>query len=377
MQSLTPAGESNPNGHTQSEILAALQGLSGIRRLTFRYDRLDEENTYLGPLSSVVDGHVEQNWLADIKRKANFTIRDDGVLNYLSDRIQPWVRLGIPPYGRNDWVEWPQGVFLLTTPTRTVDSSGRVLRQVDGYDALTVYADDLVSSRYTLLAGSVVTDEVATLLDTAHLTVQASALTLSTDREWEPGTSKLKIISDLLDSINYESLSMDEYGRAVVQAYRSPTDRPAEYTYADDDQGLIVPQVDQTLDLFSVANHWILTVSNPDQDPLSSTYTNTDPASPTSTVRRGRTITDFRQELDAADQTTLDDKVARLAFAASQVYEIVTFSTALMPVHSGNDVIAFRYGGLAINDKYSEHSWSMDLQAGASMSHTIRRVVSV
>lgn len=377
MQSLTPAGESNPNGHTQSEILAALQGLSGIRRLTFRYDRLDEENTYLGPLSSVVDGHVEQNWLADIKRKASFTIRDDGVLNYLSDRIQPWVRLGIPPYGRNDWVEWPQGVFLLTTPTRTVDSSGRVLRQVDGYDALTVYADDLVSSRYTLLAGSVVTDEVATLLDTAHLTVQASALTLSTDREWEPGTSKLKIISDLLDSINYESLSMDEYGRAVVQAYRSPTDRPAEYTYADDDQGLIVPQVDQTLDLFSVANHWILTVSNPDQDPLSSTYTNTDPASPTSTVRRGRTITDFRQELDAADQTTLDDKVARLAFAASQVYEIVTFSTALMPVHSGNDVIAFRYGGLAINDKYSEHSWSMDLQAGASMSHTIRRVVSV
>jgi len=377
VQSLTPAGESNPNGHTQSEILAALQGLSGIRRLTFRYDRLDEENTYLGPLSSVVDGHVEQNWLADIKRKASFTIRDDGVLNYLSDRIQPWVRLGIPPYGRNDWVEWPQGVFLLTTPTRTVDSSGRVLRQVDGYDALTVYADDLVSSRYTLLAGSVVTDEVATLLDTAHLTVQASALTLSTDREWEPGTSKLKIISDLLDSINYESLSMDEYGRAVVQAYRSPTDRPAEYTYADDDQGLIVPQVDQTLDLFSVANHWILTVSNPDQDPLSSTYTNTDPASPTSTVRRGRTITDFRQELDAADQTTLDDKVARLAFAASQVYEIVTFSTALMPVHSGNDVIAFRYGGLAINDKYSEHSWSMDLQAGASMSHTIRRVVSV
>jgi len=377
VQSLTPAGESNPNGHTQSEILAALQGLSGIRRLTFRYDRLDEENTYLGPLSSVVDGHVEQNWLADIKRKASFTIRDDGVLNYLSDRIQPWVRLGIPPYGRNDWVEWPQGVFLLTTPTRTVDSSGRVLRQVDGYDALTVYADDLVSSRYTLLAGSVVTDEVATLLDTAHLTVQASALTLSTDREWEPGTSKLKIISDLLDSINYESLSMDEYGRAVVQAYRSPTDRPAEYTYADDDQGLIVPKVDQTLDLFSVANHWILTVSNPDQDPLSSTYTNTDPASPTSTVRRGRTITDFRQELDAADQTTLDDKVARLAFAASQVYEIVTFSTALMPVHSGNDVIAFRYGGLAINDKYSEHSWSMDLQAGASMSHTIRRVVSV
>ncbi len=106
-------------------------------------------------------------------------------------------------------------------------------------------------------------------------------------------------------------------------------------------------------------------------------FTNADPASPTSTVRRGRTITEFVQEQDADSEATLIEKASRKAFEASQVYEAIEFDTGLMPIHSGNDVYSLTYDPLGINGQYSETQWDMDLEAGAKMSHTCRRVVSL
>jgi hypothetical protein len=235
----------------------------------------------------------------------------------------------------------------------------------------------MISTRYTVSTGANYITTVSTLLGSIPKSVVASSSTLPAAKEWEPGTSKLKIINELLQAVNYNSLSFDEDGSAVVAPYLQPSGRPEEYTYADDANGLIIPEVDQELDLFSVANNWIAVVSDPDRPMLASTYTNTSPSSPTSTVNRQRTITDFRQEQDAADQTTLDALVARIAFEASQVYEGIDFQTALMPIHSGNDVYRLTYSPLGINDKYSEQSWSMELRAGAPMKHHARRVVTV
>jgi hypothetical protein len=207
--------------------------------------------------------------------------------------------------------------------------------------------------------------------------VSPSTKTLEAAKEWDPGTSKLKIINELLGALNYESLSFDCEGRAVVQPYRTAAERAEEYVYGSDDNGLIIPNAHQEFDLFGVHNKWVMTVSDPDRPPITATYTNTDPASPTSTVRRGRTITDFRTEQDAADLTALQAKVKRLAFEASQVFEAIPFDTAMMPLHDGNDVYRIEYPQLAVNARYVEQSWSLDFQAGAKMRHRARRVVTV
>jgi hypothetical protein len=377
MQTLTPTGTRNPNSHTAADILDALVGRYGSRRFTFRYELLDSTNALIRELDNVESGSVSQNWLADIKRTASFTLRDTGIIDFLSNRIKPYVRLHLAPYGEDDWVEWPQGVFLLSTPSRQADEAGVVTRDVDGYDQLEIFAEELVSTRYTVSTGTKYTDAIVALLGSVTKVVQTSALTLQSDREWEPGTSKLKIINELLNAINYNSLSFDEDGNAIVSSYTAPSDRPAEYTYADDEDSVLFPEMEQTLDLFGVANNWVLVVSDPDRDPIVGTYTNNDPGSPTSTVRRGRTITDFRTEQDAPDQTTLDALAARLAFEASQIYETVEFETGLMPIHSGNDVYQITFSRLAIDAKYSEHTWELPLKAGASMKHTARRVVNV
>lgn len=378
MQTLAPVSpDRNPNQHTTDEVRAALRGVTGSRRFSFRYELLDKSNVFVDELDNVLAAKVEMNWLADIKRVARFTLRETGGVDFLSDRIKPHVRIWLPPYGKLDFVEYPQGVFLLSSPRRNIDEQGRVTRDVEAFDALQVYSDDLMSTRYAVPRLGIVTDYVKTLLGNVPQVVAPSNRVLGTAMEWEPGTSKLRIINDLLSVINYESLSFDEDGRALVRPYVAPTSRAEEYEYATDTHGLIVPNVDQELDLFSIPNKWTLVVSEPEMPALVASYTNADPGSPTSTIRRGRTITDFRTEQDAVDLTTLQEKAARLAFEASQIYEAIDFSTAMMPIHSGNDVYRLRYDPLAINARYSEQSWSFDLKAGATMKHRARRVVSV
>lgn len=382
MQALVPAlAERNPNGHTAETILRALKGLSGTRRFSFRYYLREPGGQQVAVLDNVTAGTVTQNWLADIKRTATFTMREVSGIDYLSDRIQPAVRLHLPPYGPDDFVEYPQGVFLLTTPKRAISRAGVVSREVQGYDQLQVYSDDLVAARYTVATGTVVTTAVKTLLDSTLVPPAAgivpSAGTLTAAKEWEPGTSKLKIINELLGLINYESLSFDEDGVARVAPYRSPAERAPEYRYGDDDEGLIIPEMAQEFDLFGVPNRWVLVVSEPDQPAMTATYTNIDPGSPTSTIRRQRTITDYRTEQEATDQGVLNLKVARLAFEASQVYEAIDFRTGLNPLHSGNDVYRLEYGPLAINAAFAEQSWKMTLKSGVPMEHAARRVVTV
>lgn len=301
----------------------------------------------------------------------------------------PDLALPVRVKSRN-YVEWPLGVFLLSTPHRELLKGDVLVRPVQGYDQLQVYSDDAVSSRYEVAASASYTDAVETLLGGVTADIVASTETLPAARDWDPGTTKLRIINDLLASINYRPLHFNADGRAQVKPYVSPQDQPPEWTYSDLSASVLGYNARQELDLFGVANQWIVVVSEPDQPVLSSTYTNTDPASPTSTTRRGRTITDFRSSPEGLGgglgpdgnpipptQGELDAYVEKLAFEASQVYAALEFRTGLMPIHGTYDVYQITFDRMAINAKFSEHTWSMDLRGGAFMTHRARRVVVI
>ncbi len=371
MQPLDPSGV-----YPDAEVVDALVARGGARTMTYRYDRLDASRTYLGPLSNVLAGAVANNALGTIKRTARFTMLETGELDYLSDLVRPYARLAMPDGG---FVEWPLGTFSLATPDRLLDEVGVVTREVEAYDLLVVLNDDKTTDRYSVAAGVAYTTALATVATGAGLAyaITPSALTLPAAMEWEPGTTKLRVVNDLLSAINYKSATINELGVLLCQPYQSPTTRPTEYVYADGSASVRRGGTRQGLDLFSVANRWVLVKSEPDQTALTSTYTNADPLSPTSTASRGRTIVDFRTEQDAADQSTLDAKAARLAFEASQVFEAVDFETAAMPMHGDADLLRLELPGLAIAARYVEQTWSLPLTTGATMRHKARRVVTV
>lgn len=352
-----------------------------------------------------MSGSVSYDTTQKIRRTAKFTMQDDASVNFLSDRIQPIVRLWIPP-GRvlaqqyvflqttqpaywqdlrealatGGWVEFPVGVFILSTPPRATDPARVITRQIDAYDLLQVLVDDKVATRYTVTAGTKYTDAIKTLLTGAGLTnmnIQDDPRTLPASLDWAPGTEKFQIANDLGTAINFRSLWMDENGQAQGIPYQSPSVRAPEYTYIDDSKSVMFPDMTQSLDLFAIPNEWVLTVTEPDRSVITSTYTNTNPNSPTSTVNRGRTIVKYDTSQQAPDQATLDSIASKMAYTDSQVYEQVEFGTGISPIHSDTDVFNLTYSTLGITYKVSEISWSFDLVQGARMVHKVQNVVSI
>lgn len=289
-------------------------------------------------------------------------------------------RLGT--YGRSGYAEFPQGVFLMSTPGRKTDEAGRVVREVEGYDQTKVLLDDKVDSRHVAASGTKFTDEVINQLTAAGITdyrVQPNDATLPKDLEWPPGTERLRIINALLTAINYQALWFDEHGVAVAEPYIQPDRRAVTHTYHDDGDSVIFHGTEEVIDLFDIPNKWVIMVSEPDLPPMLATYTNQSILSPTSTYSRGRTIVDFRERdyQDAPTQATLDARVERIAFEASQVYSYVEMETALMPIHSHFDILDVRVTDLGVDDVYTEMGWSFQLRQGARMQHSIRRIVKV
>ncbi|AYC28730.1 hypothetical protein [Paenisporosarcina cavernae] len=375
--------------YSREDLLNVIHGVHGSRAISFRYDLLDKKDNKLKELYSVIDGEVSMSSLAQIKRTAKFTIQDQGDIDYLSNRIQPWIIFKMPKMMKridtqtvnvpSQNIEFPLGVFLLGSPTRKEDSNS-VIRQVDAYDGLLVLRDDKFDSRYFIAAGTNYRNAVISILESAGIdkhNIEETNNVLPTDLEFEPGKEKLFSINELLGAINFTPIHVDVYGYYTSIYYRSPSVRAAEYVYADDIKSILSAGMEEELNLVETPNRWVVTVSNPEQEPLISTYTNDNSNSPTSTINRGRKITDFRQIENIADQNSLNGYVQRIAFEASQVYGKLKFSTAINPLHDYADVLEIIYSPLGIKDKYSETSWTIPLRAGALMSHEVRKVVQI
>lgn len=368
----------NPAGAPVSDaaILDALTYATGTRELTFRFERVSPSGAVLGDLSRfVVSCSVENNSLADVKRTAKIVLDAAAPVDLLADRIRPWARLEVD----GELVEWPLGLFLLATPTTPLGAGGVIEREIDAYDQLLALRDRKTRGRYTVPAGGSYTDAVSylvTLESSIETAITPSPRTLPAARDWEPGTSFLAVINDLLGAINYKSATFDAYGRFVAEPYRAPADRDPEFAYATDARSVIGGAPATELDLFEIPNEFFFYVSEPDRPTISTIYANENPGSPTSIPSRGRRITEVTKS-EAPDLETLRAQARRRAAEASQVFEAIEFETAPMPMHADADVYTVEIEGLVEPATYAEQTWSFDLKAGASMKHRARRTVQV
>lgn len=390
------------DGFSHEAVKAVLH--SPNRQIDFRYELLDKQNRRLRDLPNVTSASISQSMLAQIKRTAKFSlIEDEMSIDYLNNRIKPYMRLWMPP-GRviareyaffshiqpielnqitgnlnSGWIEFPLGVFLLSSPTRK-DDVGSVVRDIDAYDLSLILRDDKFIDRYTIVEGTDYYNALVGILASAgiaHYNIERTDKTLPRTIEFEPGTEKLEAVNELLSQLNYTPIYVDEEGYFVSRSYVSPTERSADYAYIDDELSVTLIGAEEELDTFDVPNVFTVVRTNEEEGPLVSTYVNNNPDSPLSTVNRGRNIVDHREIDNIADQQALDSYVERIAFETSQVYGRIRFKSALMPVHGYADILQMRYRDLGIEGKYLELNWSMKLTVGGEMEHELRQVVTL
>jgi hypothetical protein len=346
-----------------------------LRLEQFKYYLLDKNdnpklpgNSSTNILHNVLEGDISYNSLGRLKSSLTVKIQEDELLNidYMNDRIKPVAII--------DGVEYPLGIFLISSPNRNIDSTG-VVRFLTCYSKLKILDNDKVIERYYVPAGANVINTVINLLGSESYDITPNNATTSTDHEWEVGTSKLDIINDLLDIINYVSLIPDNDGKFISYPYKLPSEREHTIEYIEGNDSIIISSMTEDFDFFDVPNIFVRYTNDVDIDPpIIATYPLQSGNEPITIDGRAPNVS-AEEVSDISDQATLYAKCKQDAYNSRSVYSHLEFSTAINPKHGYLDCVWVKVGD--IDYKYIETSWSFNLKAGDLMKHTCRRVVDL
>ena len=360
---------------TDRQILDALRGRDGVQSILFRVDIL-RDNAKVREVSLAPGGSVSLDKDAAIGRTARFALCEP--IDWLAEQIKPYMLLRMDA-STPQYAEFPLGVFIPSTPKRS-SSDGVNEWAVEAYDRTVILAEDGLDEPLYIAAGTKYLDAIQNVVVSAGITDLMTSdyvdAALPADREFELGQSKLDIINALLSEINFNPIHCNADGIFVISAYKEPSPDKIDFTYAADALSSISADTSAETDFYGLPNVYIAVCSNPDMNAnYRSVYINDNPTSPFSTVqRKRRIISEVYRPDQIASQDDLDVYVRRRAYENTlSASEIVTFSTALMPVHGRADTLAIRHPD--IKGVYAESNWTLPLDAGAEMEHTARRLI--
>lgn len=325
-------------------------------------DLLTRSGAPLGVLDGVRSVQVEHNAHRVLHGGGSLDVADVGqVTDWLDLRVRVWWQVeGVPA--------WPLGTFLCAAPGRSHTSTG-VEWSVDLLDLLTIIDQDNMQGAHSLPAGTVVTAAVRALIAATGETgvaVTDSTHALTSGMVWEAGTSRLRIINDLLGAINYFGLRTDAWGRLVASPYVAPGDRAVTRDLTADAIASEDWSADQ--DLSSVPNRVVLVGRGTgDSEALVGVAENTDPASRLSIASRGRVVAVTETGVEATSQAVINAlAVRRLAdLSTPAATRVVDHAPVPLAVH---DVVAHEGVRGAVQ------SWAMTAAVGALMRTRMREV---
>ena len=212
---------------------------SNERKVHYEYSVQDNDGKMLGWLSSCT-GKISFDSSSSVMRTFSGTAKKNELLdiNLIDERIMPWFCLTLE---NGEVVKYPLGKFIISPsfgsegPEKYVD--------IIGYDLGKIALDDKNVTRTVVSSEGYYSNELQEILDGLYPAYEI----VSSDRkrrnvsEWDPGTSKLNMINDILTSLNYHPLYFDEYGIPKATPYVFPEDCSIEAFYQVDKNSIILP----------------------------------------------------------------------------------------------------------------------------------------
>lgn len=350
--------------------------LTGSRTERWSWTLLDLNDAPIGTLDGVESAQLTYSIFNTVRSGGTMQWGSGGAAEpvWTQVRVQP-VYTATFPDGSSQ--SWPLGVFIPGTPTANWSDTGHK-RSVQLYDKLLILDGDHFEESYSLAAGTVVTTAIRTIISDAgetNVAVTDSTATLLTGMAWPADTSRLQVINDLLDSINYFSLWCDGNGAYRADPYTPPTSRLVVRNFVDDETSIYSPDFDHELDIFDAPNKIILIGSSDGVSlPLTSVATNVDPNSPTSFPSRGRWISRTDQNVQASSQTVLDAIAQRRLAEATQVSSVVTLRHAPVPDVILNSVVTFKREPAGLDITAVVQSMQVSTAVGALVQTQVQEV---
>lgn len=373
--------------------------LYGDRVTSYRWEVLEHSNgidQLVGTLDGVSEGSLSWTQNAAIKGTGSVSVIDlaeaqagmlsIGQLGLTSVRLRPvQVIAGLP--------ENPLGVFLVSYAGEGWTETGRVW-SLELLDKCTVPSQDFFEESYAVAAGTPILQRVKTILGTANEYIainESSTLATSTGMVWEAGTSKLKVINDLLDSAGYNALWMDGYGNFQATPRVLPADRSVLYEVLgiprelrDGAQAIYRPKWDLDRDSFEVPNKVVAVqaAGGDDAPAIIGTWTNTDPASPYSYVARGRWITHVLDSVETPAGTNAEILAFLQARARATLVQMSAVQAQIKIEHLPipvrvSDVLRFVNSKAGVDSKYVITSTKLKTDPLGLMQSSLQEVISL
>lgn len=363
---------------TVDHVRALLVG--DVVTVTAGAERLNQLLEVQEDVSDDLDGGtVHRQMLADVH--GDFQLQLSRELDWANDLLQLYMTLtddaGVA-------ARFNVGVAVLTTPDLPVgDTPGTY--DVQGYDRLYLLRRPIGDS-YQVAAGTTVLTAVADALTAAGVTGvlldgTAAAKTLPTDMVWpliptgtdgaddSTATTWLNVVNQLLASISYRGLWVDESGYYRSEPYINPSRRAAEFTFAVDDitQTIIAPDRTVSVDQWNQPNRWVFIQQNRAPDAVAPTEG--DGIYTVDLVPTGDLPWVKQLLLDAADQASLEDQGDQVVASDQQRTTTLKLSTGPFPAAGHFDVYELADSAIPGVTKAQAMEWSLPLD-GSDMTWT-------
>lgn len=341
-----------------------------MRKLDFRVEILRGGVPYTNYIFSSPPA-ISMDADANIKLTLKGEFIHDKNINTMTDEIRPIMIL--------DEKEYPLGVYTFVTVTGSVNAAGVHYENVEAYDRAIRLTWAKLETRDFWAAGSSYDEIIAHYLTSAGIgraSFVPSGYALQSDREdWDIGTSYLTIINTLLEEMNYNPVWFDLEGVARIEPYTAPSVANIRHIYRDDGETSVIrPEYTTEIDLYAKPNVFICILENPEYEtPMVKTAVNDSPGSKLSTISRGIRIPEIYKVNNIASEEELQNYANKLRDESLQTSEYVEIQTAILPEHQVGDTVA-----LALKDIqgiFREKAWSISMQAGGLMAHTLQRMV--
>lgn len=291
-------------------------------------------------------------------RKENVTI------NYLTDVIKIYFSI--------DNVEHILGSFAMTKP---LNKKGIVSTPIMDLTVLIQKRREL--EPVIFLKGTPYHDVLSYFIVKSGYTkvnIEATNLVLQSDRVFDDTKNRLEWFNEVAKEINYTNLFVDSNGYFVSKKYRQPTLSNVTHVYKVDKESIISGELDVEQDFWNTYNVIKCVHSNPNTPLLVSIARNDDPSDLFSTYSNGEIPLTVKVD-NVADKQELDGIALKILYEKRQTTQNVVFSTLINPAHGLNDVIQIYSPEL--NGVFLETKWDIPLEAGALMTHEMRRIVDV
>lgn len=329
----------------------------GQRTATYRFALTNGvTGEILGDIHPLRGASLTHDTARTVKRQLTLALgkTDTADVNPITDRINVYMVTG--------GVEYPLGRYMFVDASRNVFTAGR-LGQMQLADEMF-----LVDQQVTSGVNGVGKNVTAVIVDTvADLPIDLAAepSPFQSSEAWGIGTGRGQILEALAVSGDYWSPWFDNHGVLRFLRTFNPADQVPDINL-DDGFQVLQASILETDDLLTAPNTFLV-ISNAADDTTAPVIgrASVPPSAPHSVTNRGFEIVDVR-DLQLSDST----QAAAVAQGLAQrqtIFEKVALATAPDPRHDSYNVIQWQ------GDLWLELAWSMGLEEGEAMTHTLRR----